>query len=163
MKAKPNHNEFTIFAPDQETAARLQNFYDTEDEFCWSSGKWCEIIFDVPAGLLSNPAIVEIDLDLDAFKISPDLLGQDVFIYLNGLRLASRHVTSRHLINLRTDGQTLRLKDNVLTIDTPDSVMPTQYGLKDNRTLGIQLFSIAGRVQQVASRRIGKSAAFANS
>jgi hypothetical protein len=124
---------------------RFENFFPYEAEFCWSSSTWSEIIFPIPATVLKPETLFDIVVDVDVFKSPPGLVGQNVFMYLNGLRLASRFVSKRMLVALRIAGRYLCLQDNVLTIDTPDAAIPEEHGIKDSRRLGVQLFSIIGR------------------
>jgi hypothetical protein len=94
---------------------------------------------------LNADTVFDIVLDTDVFKSPPELVGQNVFVYVNGLRLASRFMTKRMIVNLRIPGRFLRTKNNVLTFDTPDSATPEKFGIADSRRLGVQLFSIVVR------------------
>ncbi len=135
-------NDLVSFRRDDKPGVDLKNFWAPEDGFAWSTGTWCEIAFDLTR---SNPAvsqIVEIELELDVFKAPPDLEGQNIFFYVNGLRLASRFITGRLMVLLEVPANTLRPADNLITIDTPDSARPSDYGESDTRRLGVQLYSL---------------------
>jgi hypothetical protein len=81
-------------------------------------------------------------VELDAFKVPPEFPGQDVFIYLNGLRVASLFVSRRVTILGTFHRSFLRPAENVITIETPDVVNPHDYGVEDDRKLGAQVFNI---------------------
>jgi len=145
MNTELSPNDFDLFAPGLETAARFKNFHPPEREFSWSDGPWSEIVFPLPAEQLKASTTFDVVLDFDVFKSPPEMEGQNVFVYLNGLRLASRFITKRSFVNLRISGLFLRPVDNILTFDTPDSAPPKRFGIADPRCLGMQLFSIVVR------------------
>jgi hypothetical protein len=122
----------------------LKNFYDPEEDFVWSNGLWCEISLPLPADPLANAAKIPLDIaiDLAAFKTSPELEGQNVLVYANGLRLASRFITHRVTVMLELPAAFIREGENIITIDTPNAAFPATYGFNDTRQLGIQLFSL---------------------
>jgi hypothetical protein len=136
------------FEKDVEPEVRLVNFYPPEAGFVWSTKSWAEIGFrikpPVTGGGRSKPAdtMVDVALDLDVYKSNPDLEGQNVFFYVNGLRLASRYITRRITVMLELPGAMVRPEDNVLTIETPDASRPADFSGNDTRVLGIQLFSM---------------------
>ncbi len=84
-------------------------------------------------------------LDLDAFKYEEKLRGQNVAVYLNGLRVGSLYCTKRLTSVMQFDTKILVKTENVITIDTPDSARPEDYGVKDGRVLGVQLYSLQMR------------------
>jgi hypothetical protein len=128
--------------------AQMTNFWAPEEDFVWSIGSWCEIGFSMSAagirGLAARKAdaAVDVAIDLDTYKFPPEMDGQNVFIYLNGLRLASRFVSHRVTVMLEAPASIMRAADNVVTIDTPDFARPSDYGDDDMRRLGIKLFSL---------------------
>jgi hypothetical protein len=131
------------FAKNVTPGVGLENFWKPEDEFVWSSGKWCQILFDVPARSADpDGGEVELVLDLDAFRAAPELEGQDLHVYVNGLRVATRHVTKRIMIVAEVARHALREHANSITIDTPDAARPSDFGEVDDRRLGIKLFSV---------------------
>jgi hypothetical protein len=81
-------------------------------------------------------------VELDAFKVPPEFPGQDVFIYLNGMRVSSLFVNRRLTILGSFPRSFLRASENVITIDTPDVVSPRDYGVEDGRKLGVQVFNL---------------------
>jgi len=121
---------------------KLVNFWDTEPEFTWSSGRWCEIIFDV-TDFSSLTARGEIFLDLDVFRVENELKKQDVFFYLNGLRTLVRSISERAVIIIPFEKSTLRRLGNVLACDTPDAASPSQFAGSDARILGLKLYSFS--------------------
>jgi hypothetical protein len=130
------------------TGAELTNFWPPEGDFVWSTSSWCEIRFAMNASALLAPkmaesdSVVDVAIDLDTFRFPPDKEGQNVFIYLNGLRLASRFVSHRVTVLLEAPASILRPVDNVVTIDTPDFARPSDYGDDDMRRLGIKLYTL---------------------
>jgi hypothetical protein len=131
-----------VFQQDTQPKIGLTNFWPPEDGFVWSTGAWCEIAFPFPVRSARPGGLVEIAIDLDVFKAAPDLEGQNVFFYVNGLRRASRFITGRVIVLLEAAASTLTPTENILTIDTPDAVRPSQHGQGDTRRLGIQMFSL---------------------
>lgn len=130
------------FAKGVEPDATLRNFWGPEDKFVWSTGKWCEIVFGFHAEGKAPGPLVDLILDMDVFKVPEKLLGQNLFVYLNGLRIASQFCQRRTTSVASIDPKLLRASENMLTIDTPDSAMPSDFGVADTRLLGIQLFSV---------------------
>ena len=139
--------ESTItFAKGKEPNAELRNFSPPEDGFVWSSGRWAELIFPFPpAEAEAGGMPVEIILDIDVYKAIPQLDAQNIFFYLNGLRIGSRLIMRRSTVFLDCPPGTLKAAENLLAIDTPDSAKPSSFGGSDNRLLGIQLFSMQTR------------------
>jgi hypothetical protein len=131
-----------MFSLGNASSVTLRNFWEVEDGFVWSRGKWCEVIFDWQAVTERQPGVTEVVLEFDVFKRPNILLGQNVLTYLNGIRIGSTYVEHRMTTIFPIASSTLRAKDNVLTLDTPDSVVPTSYGFNDTRDLGVQLFSM---------------------
>jgi hypothetical protein len=138
----PTPNLDFVFSKDTVPNVMLTNFSAPEDGFVWSTTSWCEIAFDIAPGsaLLSGGA--ELLFDLDTFRAGADLEGQDIQLYVNGLRLATRYVTGRSTILVELAPGWLREQGNVVTIDTPDAARPIDHGQSDTRRLGIQLFSL---------------------
>jgi hypothetical protein len=81
-------------------------------------------------------------LDLDAFKKEGHTDGQNVLLYVNGLRVSSHFIARRSTIVIPVEPAVLKPSGNVLTFDTPNSRMPSEFGMADGRQLGIQLFSM---------------------
>ena|ERR1700726_1424097 len=133
----------------------LRNFSPPEDGFIWSSSSWSEIVFGFSATLARGTKRADVNLDLDVFKIVGHLDGQNVLTYLNGLRVGSYHITQRTTVTLQIDAAILKRNDNVLTFDTPDSRKPSEFGLSDDRRLGIQLFSMEIRPEKILSKAEG--------
>jgi hypothetical protein len=123
----------------------LTNFWPPEDGFVWSTKSWCQLAFDVPAGTDPADGAAELLFDLDVFRAAPDLEGQDIHIYVNGLRLATRYVAARATIVIELAPGQLRRHGNVITIDTPDAARPGDFGEADNRRLGVKLFTVQVR------------------
>ncbi len=131
----------------------LRNFYAPEDGFVWSSGPWCEVAFlagGAPAPRGAGRARrrggddeTVLVLDLDVFRAPPHFNGQNVLVYLNGLRVHSALVLGRMnlVVDLGTEG--LAAAQNVLTLDLPDATRPADFGLEDERRLGVKIFSLA--------------------
>ncbi len=128
-----------------EPEVKLTNFWPPEDGFVWSTNRWCEITFPVTPATRSEGAGVEIAVDIDVFKCPPDLLSQNVFVYVNGLRVLSREIYQRVILLIQVPMTQLRKGENVLIIDTPDAATPTEHGVNDTRRLGVQIFSITVR------------------
>ena len=140
-------SEFTItFERDKLPDAELRNFSPPEQGFVWTSGRWAELVFAFPiASTEAHGEACEIILDLDVYKAPPQLEAQNVFFYLNGLRVGSRLIERRSTVFLDCPPHTLKVADNLLAIDTPDSAKPSSFGGSDGRLLGIQLFSMQTR------------------
>jgi len=120
----------------------LRNFYPPEDGFVWSSSRWSEIKFEFAATAGRDKKNVDVILDFDVFKVDGYMDGQNALIYLNGLRVGSHYISRRTAIIIPIDTALLKPSENVLTFDTPDSRIPSDFGIADKRQLGIQLFSI---------------------
>jgi hypothetical protein len=141
-------DEVFTFAKDVVPDIGMTNFSPPEDGFIWSTGPWCEIRFSLMQPDYSvareRPwdTVVELSLDMDVFKAAPNLNGQNILFYVNGLRLASRFMTGRVTVILELPGTMVRQNDNIITIDSPDAARPTDHGGSDGRRLGIQLHSL---------------------
>ena len=129
------------FSANDNPDVSLRGFWPPEDGFVWSTGKWCEITFAFDVGRKSAASLADLILDMDVFKVPDRLDGQNVMIYLNGLRVGSYMVQRRTTYFASFDAAILRPTDNVLTVDTPDTASPANFGSSDKRLLGIQLFS----------------------
>jgi hypothetical protein len=130
-------DSLTFFAG-EEPPVLTEGFWPPEQGFIWSKGNWCEIVFPFEKTKPTNRS--DLILDLDAFK--PEEAGQNVKIYLNGIRIGTKFVTSRMTFVVNFPTSILNAEDNVLTIDTPDAMTPLSVGIQDDRVLGIQLFSV---------------------
>ena len=130
------------FHKDAQPSVGLKNFWPPEDGFVWSTGRWCEITFECSPRKPPGKRIVELEIELDVFKAPPELGGQNIFIYVNGLRLASRFITGRIIVLLEAPATA---SDNLITIDTPDATRPSDHGLEDSRRLGVQIYAIQVR------------------
>jgi hypothetical protein len=130
------------FLRDEPLAVTLRNFDVPEDGFAWSLGKWCEIRFPFSNTLKRNVTTADLIFDLDVFKSAPAFNGQNVFVYLNGLRIGSHRIEGRITCINSFDPSILNPVENVLTFDTPEAAKPEDYGIMDNRVLAIQLFSL---------------------
>jgi hypothetical protein len=137
-------NAIVSFTKDVLPSVELISFWPPEDGFVWSSGKWCELIFKFNLQTAPTDERGELVLDFDSYKSPPGLEGQNVFIYLNGLRIGARRLTKRVTAFIEFDPALLKAT-NVLTFDTPDAASPTQWGGTDERVLGIQLFTFQAR------------------
>lgn len=131
------------FAEGTNDLVAFTNFWEPEQAFIWSTGKWCEISFGFQASPGHN-AVKSADLivDIDAYRGPEDGSGQNVYIYLNGMRIGAAFLTSRSIQIWSFDPRTLRPSENLLIIDTPEAHSPRIYGDKDFRVLGIQLHSL---------------------
>ena len=138
-------NTIVSFMKDEDIAIDLRNFWPAEDGFVWSEGKWCEITFDYDLSNATGQDSGELILDISSFIHPPQLEGQNVHFYLNGLRIGSRQLTKRITAFIDLPAGLLR-QHNTLIIDTPDASAPSQFGLGDNRVLGIQLFTFQVRL-----------------
>jgi hypothetical protein len=135
-------DNFITFIRDEDPPVSLRNFWETEDGFVWSKGRWSEatFAFDLPHRPVTTMA--ELILDLDVYKHADSLPGQNVLVYLNGLRVGSSFVTRRFNYIAPFDPSILRASENTLVLDTPDAASPKDHGLTDARQLGVQLFSV---------------------
>ncbi len=120
----------------------VENFAPPEDGFIWQMGRWGEITFDFDDLSRSRTGMCDLMVELDVFKNPPDLRGQNVFVYLNGLRIGSHYVTHRRILIMNFPVSILRAKTNVLTLDTPDSTSPKTFGMEDGRVLGAAVFAV---------------------
>ena len=130
------------FAKGKVPPVALRNFYPPEDGFVWSSGYWSEIGFGFSGASVRARRLADVILDADAFKKEGHTDGQNVLLYLNGLRVGSHYIARRTTIVVPVDPGMLKPSDNALTFDTPNSRMPSEFGMADGRQLGIQLFSM---------------------
>jgi hypothetical protein len=120
----------------------MENFAPPEDGFVWQMGRWGEIIFDFDDLSRSRTGMADLMVELDVFKHAPDFRGQNVFIYLNGLRIGSFFITHRRILIMNFPISSLRAKTNVLTVDTPDAAPPKDYGMDDGRILGASIYAV---------------------
>jgi hypothetical protein len=128
------------FTRDVELPFTLKNFWACETSFVWSTKKWCELLFDLEDKLPLSGG--ELSVDLDAFRPGDRLNGQNVFSYLNGLRIGSHYIDRRKTILIHLEFGLLKPSGNALVFDTPDACAPSEFGSPDKRQLGIQLFSL---------------------
>jgi hypothetical protein len=63
-------------------------------------------------------------------------------VYLNGIRIGQFTVTGQNTFVISIPAQLLKAEENSLVIDTPEATKPEDFGVPDNRVLGIQLFSV---------------------
>lgn len=124
-------------------AIRLRNFDTPEEEFAWSMGRFAEAVFDCDPGALAAAAGGALLLDIDTFRVPPVLAGQNLLVFLNGLRVHSAFVTARSILAIQLRPGMLRAAENTLTFDLPDAIRPMEFGMEDGRMLGLKLFSIA--------------------
>jgi hypothetical protein len=137
-----NFDNSAQFAKGKETQLIFRNLWEPEDGFIWSNGKWCEIVFDFRGSLQQTNFKSDLIIDIDAYRDSENSSGQNVLVYLNGLRIGSSHLTSRATIIFALDTHILKPTENVLTLDTPDSDSPARHGGRDTRVLGVKIFSL---------------------
>jgi hypothetical protein len=137
-----NFENALTFKAGQEPDAALRNFWAPEGTWVWSTGRWSEINFAFDLGLRAPVGTAEIIMDVDVFKHEEKHPGQNVLIYLNGLRIGSLYCTHRVTVVFAFDARILTRADNVLTLDTPDATSPAAFGDPDGRSLGAQVFSI---------------------
>ncbi|MGD0721555.1 MAG: hypothetical protein ABR970_10995 [Roseiarcus sp.] len=130
------------FLKGKEPEIGLRNFWEPENGFVWSTGKWCEVHFAFDRGGKAAGAAADLILDIDAFKVPEKFDGQNFMIYLNGLRIGSHFCVRRTPVIASFETDLLNSADNILTIDTPDVALPKEHGLQDSRLLGLQLFSV---------------------
>jgi hypothetical protein len=133
------------FLKGKEPDVTLRNFWEPENGFVWSTGKWCEVHFAFDRGAKAAGPGADLILDIDAFKAPERLVGQNFMLYLNGLRIGSHYCVKRTTFIASFETELLTEANNVLTLDTPDAVVPKEYGLQDSRLLGVQLFSLQVR------------------
>lgn len=137
-----NSLSFTKGAEPEES---LRNFWGPEDGFVWSTGKWSEVTFSFDPKGVTKDENCDLIVDLDVFKHGEELKGQNVLLYLNGLRVGSLFVNKRVTAVFLFEAGLLKAEENVLTFDTPDAASPSRFGSEDGRTLGVQLFSLQVR------------------
>jgi hypothetical protein len=130
------------FSADTDLPVELINFWPPEAGFVWSTGRWCEMMFDFSD---ADRRVEQSDLifDIDAFKREGDT--SMVAFYLNGLRIGTTQIRGRLTLVINFETAILRKTGNILVIDTPESCSPADIGLSDDRLLGIQLFSVQVR------------------
>jgi hypothetical protein len=130
------------FVKGEPAPVALRNFFPPENGFIWSASRWSEITFKFSATPASAKKYADVILDFDVFKMVGHVDGQNVLIYLNGLRVGSHYITERTTLAIRIDAKMLKPGENVLTFDTPDNNKPSEFGIPDERKLGIQLFAM---------------------
>jgi hypothetical protein len=122
----------------------LVNFSLPEDGFVWSNNFWAEILFDAEVAQPSrSKSGLKLNLELDVFRFAPALIGQNVFVYFNGLRVRSIFVTERITLSIPIGHIPMLRTENIITFDLPNATVPEEFGVSDERMLGIQLFSIS--------------------
>jgi len=130
------------FLKGKPPAVLLRNFFEPENGFVWSTSTWSEIIFSFADSGLNKDKSADLILDLDVYKAPPKLPGQTVKCYLNGLRIGSRDIIDRTVSIVTFDAGLLKPTENILTFDTPQASIPSDFGVDDGRRLGVQLFSM---------------------
>ena len=136
-----NLNNQIEFRPGIDVLAELRNFSDIEDGFAWQTGRWGEISFDFDQSVIQKASELDLIIDLDVYKHAEAMPGQNLFLYLNGLRFGSFYVTSRRVLIIGFSSTVLAAR-NTLTLDLPDAVCPKVHNLSDERILGAQLYSV---------------------
>ena len=129
------------FREGQEPTVFLRNFSEPEDDFVWSDGRWCEIVFEFKENGRPD-GTVELIMDMEAFYVPGVLPRQSVLVFLNGLRIISTYLSRRAIVSSTFDRRVLKANDNVVTIDLPDVVPPATCGIEDSRLLGIKLYTL---------------------
>lgn len=137
-----NYESTIAFPLPQDGGVKLRNFWEPEDGFVWSRGRWCEMVFAFDAGNRPGPRLADLILDMDAFRVDGRHELQNALVYLNGLRIGSFAVTRRATFYAAFEPKLLYPVDNVLVIDTPDAASPREFGGEDVRSLGIKLYSV---------------------
>jgi hypothetical protein len=137
-----NFENSATFLAGKEPSVSLRNFWAPENGFVWSTGKWCEVSFPFDTGARPPFGLADLVMDVDTFKYEDKLRGQNVAVYLNGLRIGSLYCTRRVTSIFQFDAKTLTKTENTITLDTPDSTRPEEFGLRDGRLLGLQLYSL---------------------
>lgn len=130
------------FAKGETVPISLRNFFPPEDGFIWSTASWSEITFGFSGTLARGKKYADLILDFDVFKVASHVEGQNTLIYLNGLRVGSHFLTRRTTVVIPIEPAALKPAENVLTFDTPNARKPSEFGIPDDRQLGIQLFSM---------------------
>jgi hypothetical protein len=137
-----NYENSVGFFKGEDSVVSLRNFSAPEDGFVWSNGKWCEIVFTFKDSSRPSEGMADLMLDLEAFHKPETFPQQSVFVYMNGVRLASSYVSRRMILLAPFERRLLRNGENVIAIDTPDVTSPSQHGVDDTRLLGIKLFTL---------------------
>lgn len=130
------------FVPGKALPVVLRNFHPPEEGYVWSDSKWCEIVFPFSAGTTRVPKAADLILDLDVYKAPPEFPGQTLMTYLNGMRIGQFDVKGHQTFVVPISTALLREQENSLVIDTPMSNTPSSFGVKDERVLGVQVFSV---------------------
>jgi hypothetical protein len=134
-------NSIAFFAG-QEPPVSLRNYWPPSNGFVWSTGKWCELSFEFELGSKAVTGLADLILDIGVFKVDQKLPGQNVAIFLNGLRIGTFFCKARITYIAQFDARILKSEKNILIFDTPESARPSDFGSDDKRLLGIQLFSL---------------------
>jgi hypothetical protein len=137
-----NYQNTVNFKKGEDSAVSLRNFSAPEDGFVWSHGKWCEIVFSFKDSSRLVDGMADLMMDIEAFHVPEAFPEQSVFVYFNGIRVASSYVSGRMILLAPFERRLLKGTENVVTIDTPDVVAPSTLGVNDTRLLGIKLFSL---------------------
>jgi len=137
-----NFENALTFREGFEPDAALRNFWPPEGGWIWSTGRWAEISFAFEIDPRLRVGGAELIVDLDVFKHEAALDGQNVFVYLNGLRIGSLFCKSRATFIFAFEPKILARSESTVTFDTPDSARPSDFGSDDQRVLGVQLFSL---------------------
>ncbi len=141
-----SYQNSVAFSEGVDSLVTLTNFWEPEEGFVWSTGKWCEVHFDFKmTNGHSATRSADLILDIDTFRGPLDEQTQNVMVYLNGHRVGSLTIARRAIYITTFDPRMLRPVANVLTFDTPDSHSPKIYGSEDNRVLGLQIYSMQFR------------------
>ena len=141
-----------VFRNILDSDRQLNNFWppepEPEPEFVWSAGQWCEVVFPFsikkgkPGTIANDKLLFDLVIDLDVYREDKKFDGQNVLIYVNGYRVASRYITDRTTVLVDIPAAWLREIGNVITFDTPNSRSPSEFGDLDGRVLGIKLYSL---------------------
>ena len=129
-----SYKDTLTFSADGTNEAEMDGFWPPEDGFVWSKGKWCEIQFSFDKDNIAEYS--DLIIDLDVFK--PEDGGQNILVYLNGLRIGSKFIRNRMTCVISFSSSILRKDKNVLTLDTPDAMTPADFGIPGTRQLGVQ-------------------------
>ena len=137
-----------VFGNILDSDRQLNNFWPPEPEFVWSAGQWCEVVFPFSlkkgklGAIANDKALFDLVIDLDVYREDKKFDGQNVLIYVNGYRVASRYIIDRTTVLVDVPAPWLREIGNVITFDTLGSRSPSEFGDPDGRVLGIKLYSI---------------------
>ena len=141
-----SYQNSVAFSEGEESLISLTNFWEPENGFVWSTGKWCEVHFDFKTtNGHATTRSADLILDIDTYRGPLEEQAQDVLVYLNGYRIGSFIVARRAIYITTFDPKMLRSVGNILTFDTPASHSPNSYGKDDNRVLGLQMYSMQFR------------------